>query len=74
MIFNLYSVVPSAGLGFHLSAIIICTQEENISVTLARRDVYFVASILTYNLSFCEAFDILFVPVFSEVHASSYGH
>ena len=40
-------------------------------MTLAR---VAVASILLYNLSFCEVFDILFILVFSEVHTSSFGH
>jgi len=39
-------------------------------VTLAR---VAVASILPYNLSFCEVFDNLFVLVFPEVHTSSFG-
>ena len=59
---------------FHVSTFIICTYEEKKILSLARRDLYVVASISPYNLSFCEAFDILFVLVFSEVHTSSFGH
>jgi hypothetical protein len=50
------------------------TYEGKNSVTLARRDLYVVASILPYSLACCEAFNVLFVLVFSEVPTSSFGH
>lgn len=55
---------------FHVSAFIIGTYGEKNSVALAKRDLHFVASILPYNLSFCEAWMFLFVPVFSKVRTS----